>query len=287
MVVAEGHVMGLEGLVHVFVEGEVHVPVVAVFAPDAHNVVNAVAAVLAQAHKGGGIGQDAAVHGNGLEQGGCHILGGAVIRQREDAIDTAVRLTAVVLDGAGRHVAVGDVDGGVVQGVELRVEQTHRLDHAALPGGLDKFTGHKGLGHQQRKPGEEIGQHVLHRQGQRQADHADQRDQRAGVDAQRVGDSDHGNDPQQDVRRAAHEAAQGAVKPGGAVEQPIHQAHEQLDGNEADHKGRQGGEQGLHRGDADGSEKFRHKGSSFHFGGNSRRFVLTGLGANGKLRQVP
>ena len=242
MLVAELDALGGKALADVLVEVEVHIPVIRALAPDAHHVLHGAALVVNEADEGGGIGQDPLVLGDGVGDGGLHVVGGALIGGGEGAVHAAQLLAAVVVDGGGGHIAVGDGDGHVVQGVQLGVEQADGLDKAGLAAHFHEVAGSEGLGDKQGQAGEQVGEDVLHGEGQCQADDADQGHQRAGVDAQGVGHDDGGDNPEHRLDGGGDEAPEGAVQLLGLVQSLGDHAGDDLDDDIADHQSQDRGE---------------------------------------------
>ena len=117
MLVAHFHAMRREALAHALIHAEMHVPVVRIFAPDAHKIFNAAALVLADGDERRGISVDAFVGTDRVHYRGLDVRRRRVVARLKAHINAAHRLLAVIDDGRGGHVAVRDADDGVVHRV--------------------------------------------------------------------------------------------------------------------------------------------------------------------------
>ena len=165
---------------------------------------------------------------------------------------------AVVVDRRADHVAVGDGDHDVVERVDRGVKHADALDDAGLAGDLDEVALGEGMGHQQGQSGEEVAQQTLYGQGQRQACHAQQRDQRGRGDAQLARDDDHGDDPQRDLYGGEQKVLHGPAHLLRVVQRAADDLEDDADDDEADEEGDERAEERAqrHRADVDVFEAF-------------------------------
>ena len=251
--VAHRHAVARKALAHLFVEREVHVPVIGVLHPHAYHVFHDAVLVFVQRHEGGGVLEDAAVGADDLHDRALDLLGGLAVRGAEEHVHAAQGIGAVIVDRRADHVAVGDGDHDVVKRVDRRVEQTDAADDAGLAGDLDEVALGEGMGHQEGQSGEEIAQQALYGQRQRQACHAQQRDQRGRGDAQLARDDDHGDDPQRDLYGGEQEVLHGPAHFLRAAQRAGDDLKDDADDDEADEEGDERAEERAqrHRADVD------------------------------------
>jgi len=161
-----------------------------------------------------------------------HLLHRRVIGGRHRQIHPAQGLRGVVGHLGIHHKAVGHQDAPVVNGGQLGVHQADLLHRPPCLSNLHIVPHLKGFRPQDGQSPGQVGQAVLHRQGDRQTQNAHQGQQGAGVDAQGIRHHHEGNKPQQDIGHGPDEGVQALLHLAEAVQSPV----QQFEQNGLDHQ---------------------------------------------------
>ena len=136
----------------------------------------------------------------------------AAVLEPEIQIHPPRGLRRVVREAGGGDVAVGDVYLLVVVGQKRDVEEAHARDRAARRAGLDEVAGLEGARHKQRYAREDVRERVLKREGEREARHAHQRDERGGGDVELAHYHEQRRHPEHDALKIHYGALDGRVE---------------------------------------------------------------------------
>ena len=86
VVIAHLNALFGKAVADVLVQVKIHIPVIGTFAPDTDDIVDNAVLVGAQADKGFGIGQNSAVPGDGIPDGGLDILRRGIVGRAENVL---------------------------------------------------------------------------------------------------------------------------------------------------------------------------------------------------------
>ena len=175
---------------------------------------------------------DAAVGG---DQGADRLLNGIDVRVVGCGhldLHPAGRVSVVVGNTAGGHVAVGNVYHFIVRGDQRGVGKPDGFDRAAVGAGLHIVTGSKGLADQNLNASGQIGKGILQGQGHRQTGHTQQSDQAGHIHSQAAQNDQRRHKVQHHPQAGLQKSLQRAVQP--ALAQHLgHHAANDLHGDDA------------------------------------------------------
>ena len=168
-------------------------------------------------------------------EGGADLIRRIVIGRRDVHVDPAHVLARHVDDAARCDLAVGQIDDLVVIGAQARVDRADGQNRPSLVADLDIIARPEGLGRQDHQRARDVGQRRLHRERNGKTGDAQNRQQRARIDAERPGHKHDGDKDQNCLGRRAQEAENGAVKL-RMRKQLVRRLQDQLDEHPADHQ---------------------------------------------------
>ena len=169
---------------NILVHGKQGGPVIIGSRPDLQHILDGAVTVILHSGEGRLLFQDRGNGGASLPQRFQYAVDGSVVGGGNGNIDTPGTGGGVINDLGSGDSAVGNGHQLVVSGSQLGVSQADLLDHTRLAGYFHKVTGVEGMGGQQHKASEHIGQSVLQRQGNGQGSNGCQGDDAGDIDAQ-------------------------------------------------------------------------------------------------------
>ena len=186
MGVGHGDALLVENVFDALVDLEVHIPVVLGPCPEAQGVVNGIVPIAHHCRKGSRL-QEGIVHSRRQNQGVDDLLGGGVIARRNLNFRPAGIVGGVVHHFRGQHRAVGDADHLIVHGDKPGIAHIDLGHGAGLAADIHIVPGVEGMGCQQRKAAQHIGQHILQGQRHSQCQHTGQRHHAGDINAEAGG----------------------------------------------------------------------------------------------------
>lgn len=240
--VGHGHAVGVKRRADGLHEVIIHGPVVRRFAPDAHGVLDIALPVARHAHERRRLRQNARHERHGVVQRRLHLLRAAGIVRAERQVHAPLQLAVIIDDLGRREVAVRHVNVLIIQRAQLRVDQADVLDGAAHVAGLDEITVLERPREQDGDAAHGVGQAVLHRERQSQAEQAEHGQQRRDVKAETVGHDEDGHELQRDLEHLEDESAQ-ALRQARVRRDAPRDAHDEPDDEHADHERDGGGDE--------------------------------------------